>query len=390
MFEDKLYWTDRQLNRVSTCRKFRGTNQTVVTHMVGQPLGILVSHPSLQPEAKNPCEDSPCSHMCLLSPTTPGYTCKCPPGYAQDRTTAGGSCMPIDYPLLMVMDGSYITDINLRSENASRGAISAVVGTDRGIDFDYDKRDGVVYWIELNMDNSDNGTIYRTNLTSGNQTQFLTDSIIGAPYTIAFDWVGRNIYIGNQKASNFKVIKVDGPVRHQRVILGNDGTVNSVARPKSVALDPADGKLYWADLGGDNIPPKIGRVDMDGRNPTIIARNDVVNPQCVIVDLSTKNVYWSSSASKVEMIDSAGNNRRVILDSSRGVYAPTSLALYQSSFFYIDTAHEKVFKSSMPSFDDSTDITSESPHLKSIKVYTNRPVKENHPCRTNNGGCQHI
>lgn len=52
------------------------------------------------------------------------------------------------------------------------------------------------------------GTLYQTNLTSGNQTQFLTDSVIGAPYAIAFDWVGRNIYIGNQRASNFKVIKV--------------------------------------------------------------------------------------------------------------------------------------------------------------------------------------
>lgn len=56
----------------------------------------------------------------------------------------------------MIMDGSYITDVNIRSDGSSRGAISAVVGTDRGIDFDYDKRDGVVYWVELSLDNTDN------------------------------------------------------------------------------------------------------------------------------------------------------------------------------------------------------------------------------------------
>lgn len=56
-------------------------------------------------------------------------------------------------------------------------------------------------------------------------------------------------------------------------------------------------KLYWADLGSANIPPKIGRVDMDGRNPVIIIKDDVVQPQCVVVDLNTKNIFWSSSRS---------------------------------------------------------------------------------------------
>lgn len=52
------------------------------------------------------------------------------------------------------------------------------------------------------------GTIYKVSLSGGNQTKFLADGFVGAPYVLAFDWVGRNIYIGNRKASNFEVVKV--------------------------------------------------------------------------------------------------------------------------------------------------------------------------------------
>ena len=44
----QVYWTDRQLNRVMQARKFRGANESVVSHLVSQPLSIHVQHPALQ------------------------------------------------------------------------------------------------------------------------------------------------------------------------------------------------------------------------------------------------------------------------------------------------------------------------------------------------------
>ena len=48
VFEDTLYWTDRQLNRVLSAHKFKGDNETVVSHLISQPLSIHVNHPVLQ------------------------------------------------------------------------------------------------------------------------------------------------------------------------------------------------------------------------------------------------------------------------------------------------------------------------------------------------------
>jgi len=87
-------------------------------------------------------------------------------------------------------------------------------------------------------------TIYVSPYGGGNKTEFLGNGdsgIVGAPYTIAFDWLGRNLYIGNRLASNFEAVKVDGKVKHRTIILANDGNRTSVAKPKSMCLDPLDG-----------------------------------------------------------------------------------------------------------------------------------------------------
>lgn len=78
LFEDTMYWTDRQLNRVLSAHKFKGSNQMVVSHLISQPLSIHVHHPVLQPITVNPCANVSCEHLCLLSPSNPmGYNCKC-------------------------------------------------------------------------------------------------------------------------------------------------------------------------------------------------------------------------------------------------------------------------------------------------------------------------
>lgn len=82
VFEDSMYWTDRQINRVNRADKFKGSNNTVVTYKIAQPLGIAIYHPSNQPDETSPCDAAACSHLCLLSANrTGGFACVCPAGY---------------------------------------------------------------------------------------------------------------------------------------------------------------------------------------------------------------------------------------------------------------------------------------------------------------------
>lgn len=68
--------------------------------------------------------------------------------------------------------------------------------------------------------------------------------LVGAPYVIAFDWVGRNLFIGNRLASNIEIVKVDGKEKFRMVILSNDGKDTSVAKPVGIVLDPQEGLVF--------------------------------------------------------------------------------------------------------------------------------------------------
>jgi low density lipoprotein-related protein 2 len=391
VFEDTLYWTDRQLNRVLSCHKYRGINQTVVSHLVSQPLGIHINHPLLQPQSSNPCAKAPCTHLCLLSPKPEGFSCKCPPGYGQDRTASGGRCIPVETPYLMVMKATQIVDLSLTPNEKSVGYFTPVIGVENGYDFDYDKQEGFIYWVQLREDDKENGTLFKVSLKGGNQTKFLPDGIVGAPYCIAFDWIGRNLYIGNKKASNIAVVKADGEKYYRRTVLSNDGSEKGVAKPKSIVLDPLQGKLYWLDEGGVGVPQKVSRANMDGSNSTVLIRDSLHHVEALTFDLMNKRLYFSQSYTGViESIDTEGKDRKTIVTAGSGIAKPQGLAVYNNRLYYLDSVYEKIARVNLPDGGNSITIEENTPSLSNIKIYSKRPGVENHPCRVGNGGCQQL
>ena len=396
VFEDTLYWTDRQLNRVLSCHKFKGSNESVVSHLVSQPLGIHINHPLLQPEAVNPCANAPCSHLCLLSPVKKsGYTCKCPPGYSQSERSGSsgeesGRCTPIDTPYLMIMKTTQIVDQSLTPNEKSAGFFTPIIGVENGYDFDYDRAEGFIYYVQLREDDKENGTLFKVSLNGGNQTKFLADGIVGAPYCLAFDWLGRNLYIGNKKASNILVVKADGADKnYRRIILGNDGSEKGVAKPKSIVLDPLQGKLYWLDEGGVGVPQKLAKVNMDGTNPIVLVKDSLHQVEALTFDFTGRRLYFSQSyAGVIESIDEEGRDRQKL--AIKGIAKPQGLSVFNSRLYYLDSVYEKIVRVNLPNTSISSIIEENSPALSNLKVYAKRPGIENHPCRVNNGNCPQL
>lgn len=394
IFEDTLYWTDRQLNRVLSCHKFLGSNESVVSHLVSQPLGIHINHPLLQPKSTNPCAKAPCTHLCLLSPKSPdGYTCKCPPGYAQDRAPSGGGsrCLVIETPYLMIMKTTQIVDQSLTPNEKSVGYFTPIIGVDNGYDFDYDKQQAFIYYIQLNEEDKENGTLFKVSLAGGNQTKFLSEGIVGAPYCLTFDWLGRNLYIGNKKASNILVVKADGDKNYRRTILSNDGTERGVAKPKAIVVDPLRGKLYWLDEGGVGVPQKLAKSNMDGSNPVVLIKESLHQVEALTFDYTNRRVYFSQSyAGVIESVDEEGRDRKTIITAAVGIAKPQGLSIYNNRLYYLDSVYEKIVRVNLPDGSNAVPIEENSPSLSSLKIYSKKSGMENHPCRLGNGGCQQL
>ncbi|XP_066998103.2 low-density lipoprotein receptor-related protein 2 [Anabrus simplex] len=389
LFEDTMYWTDRQLNRVLSAHKFRGQNQSVVSHLISHTLSIHVHHPSLQPKYPSPCLKATCSQLCLLSPSSPlGYTCKCRPGF---RISADGKCTEEETPFLMVVRASQIVDISLNPGDKTSGFLTPIVGVEKGLQIDFDRKTETIYWVQGKEDDEENCTIFTTPYGGGNKTEFLTSEdtgIVGAPYTIAFDWIGRNLYIGNRLASNFEAVKVDGKVKYRSIILANDGRNVSVARPKSMCLDPAAGKLYWVDEGGFGVPAKIGKVNMDGSEPTVLKLSE--RPEAITIDLETKRLYFSTLyPTKIQVMTVDGQEVSDLLTEDDNIALPRALAVYENRLYYLDPKYDKI---------ERVDLTGENPKhivdnesdLKTFTIFRKRQVPLTHPCSHNNGGCEHL
>nr|XP_045622888.1 low-density lipoprotein receptor-related protein 2-like isoform X5 [Procambarus clarkii] len=402
IFEDNVYWTDRQLNRVLSAHKFSGDNESVVSHLVSQPLSIHVHHPVLQPTEENPCASNPCAHLCLLKQPT-GYTCLCRPGYK----IHGSKCNPEETPYLMVMKGSQIVDVALTpGEKGAAGFLTPIVGVENGLQLDYDRNNERVFWIEAIMKDSENGTIYTMSIGGGNRSTYLDLGIVGSPYTMAWDWVGQNMYIGNRVANNIEVLKLDGKNKYQSVILDNNGNATGVGRPKSMCLDPVDGFIYWLDDGGVGVPAKVGKVGMDGTNPVILYNFTNLQPEFITIDIEAKELYWSTSneaqpgdeviQAEIMTSDVYGENIRTILTEVNNIARPKALAVYESSLYYLDALYEKVVRVDLPDGGNQQMLLENEPDLKSLKVFQKRPgemkdlIINSNPCMVGNGGCEHI
>ncbi len=382
VFEDQIYWTDRQLNRVTQARKFKGSNESVVSHLVSQPLSVHANHPSLQPLSDNPCKKAKCEQLCLLAPSgsSPvGFNCKCRPGF---RRGDDGSCIGKDDPFLMLIKKDQIIDISIMSEDKNAGHFVPVVGVKYGIAVDYDTKEQEVYWVETESKNQQNGTLYKTSLGGGEKIDFfgqVDSGLVGSPYCIAFDWVGRNMYIGNIEASEISLVRVDGKLKYRMLILDSSGGGDTgVAEPISMAVHPPTGQLFWLDRGGRGVPTKIGRVNMDGTNPKVIISDDLDMPEFLTVDIQKQVLYFSSSHNpRIESCNLDGTNRRVIMASEDGAHIakPTGIAVMDRRLYYVDPKYEKVARVDASDGSNEKILVDNESDLRSLNIFRKRQSK---------------
>ena len=109
---------------------------------------------------------------------------------------------------------------------------------------------------------------------------------------------------------------------------------------------------------------------------------------------------------QIESINSDGSNRRTILTAKDRINRPTAMAIMDRfailSFFlilipfsfrrlyYLDPQYEKVVRVDLPNGDNPKTLLDNEVKLRTLNIYRKRPLRSNHPCLTNQGGCDHI
>ncbi|XP_053385857.1 low-density lipoprotein receptor-related protein 2-like [Mercenaria mercenaria] len=386
VFADLIYWTDRETETVSMCLKYNCTYLFTNQDRLYNPIGVTVFHPARQPKDKNPCSLASCSHLCLLSPVSAsGFVCACPMGMRLSQS-APHLCVEdiTDYIMYSHADGISALQLPVRRGNESYFPLAR---SKKVVSMDFDSRNKLLFFVEETS--RGNTTLKTMKLFSGNVSLLAPTSYIGNPAGIAFDWVSKNLFWADFVSGTIEVMRMTGDIPYRQVILSNMGRQIDCVTPVAVSVDPSRGYIYWIDIGGHGLRPKLASMLMDGTRRQVLHARRVDTPTSLSRDPSTNDLYWTEGR-RQQIVKWEFSTRRVFVVQDN-VGKPNSVALFGGVLYYADNSQQTLNKLELRRGGDLTVLKQNVRKVKAITVYHNRNVKgEKNKCALNNGGCEQL
>jgi low density lipoprotein receptor-related protein 5/6 len=258
---------------------------------------IRVYDKQRQPKQSHPCEknNGGCSHLCLLSPNPPGYTCACPIGIKLKNNL---TCADGPQELLLLARRTDIYLIYLDSPDYTH-EILPLNDVKYTIAVDYDPVEEYIYWSDDEVKK-----IQKARLNGSDQQDVVT-SEIQHPDGIAVDWVSRNIYWTDAGTDHVEVCRLTE--KYRRVIISDN-----LIEPRAIAVAPELGWLFWSDWGDKN--PKVERANLDGSERKAIIVDHLGWPNGITLDLARERLYWcDAKTDKIEHSNMDGSDRQVLI-----------------------------------------------------------------------------
>ncbi|XP_073521420.1 low-density lipoprotein receptor-related protein 5-like [Phyllobates terribilis] len=368
---DMLYWTDWQTRSIHACNKRVGEKRREILKSLYSPMDIQVFSQERQPHFQTPCDDhnGGCSHLCLLSPRDPFYSCACPTGV--QLMDDGKSCkIGADDVLLLArrtdlrrisLDMPDFTDIVLQIDDI-RHAIA----------IDYDPVERYIYWTD------DEVRAIRRVYLDGSGAQTLVTTEIKHPDGIAVDWVSRNLYWTDTGTDRIEVTRLNGTSR--KILISED-----LDEPRAIVLNPLTGYMYWTDWGGK---PKIESAYLDGTERVVLVNSSLGWPNGLALDLQDGKLYWGDAKTdKIEVINVDGTMRKTLIeDKLPHIFGFTLLGDYIYWTDWQRRSIERVHKVRA----SREIIIDQLPDLMGLKAASVTNTFGTNPCADHNGGCSHL
>ncbi|XP_043576459.1 prolow-density lipoprotein receptor-related protein 1-like isoform X2 [Chiloscyllium plagiosum] len=266
----------------------------------------------------------PCSQICLNMNGT--YSCSCHSGFLLHHD--GYSCKVTGAePVILV---TIHHDILLYGLHSAEKDILPEVFKTVIFSLDYDWKEKVIFWVDafsesikwMKLDLKDEGTLIK-----GIKSD-----------CVAVDWVGRNIYWTDGVASHILAAKLNMTLNGSQeytVVVDTD-----IDQPHSLVLQPLNGLMYWAEIGGE---PHIERAGMDGTNRRLLIKSGLGWPTSLTIDPLGRKLLWADS--KLHCIGVAnldGSNIKIFqLTHTR---RPFAVALFEDEIFWTDVELRTVQK----------------------------------------------
>jgi hypothetical protein len=167
-----------------------------------------------------------------------------------------------------------------------------------------DAEAGHIYWTNMGVPSHDDGSIERADLDGANRVTIIPEGITFTPKQIHLEKEGGKLYWSDREGMRVMRANLDGSKVETLVETGrgDDDRHDPNRWCVGITVDPARGKFYWTQKGGDNAGAgKILRADIDmDEGETAANRSDIEVlfdglPEPIDLELDVENrlLYWT-------------------------------------------------------------------------------------------------
>ncbi|XP_059098508.1 very low-density lipoprotein receptor-like isoform X2 [Tigriopus californicus] len=315
-----------------------------------------------------------CSQRCINRPGD--FKCQCLKGYLRDPMDKTRCRAAEGHPSLLFAHKSDIRKISLDRG----GAMSSIVNETRSsCAVDYVFKTGMIFWSDVMTQK-----IYKAPIDEGSKQEVVIDHNIVTADGLACDWVYSHLFWSDTGTNSIMMSDFGGKLL-ARVIK------DDLEEPRSIAVYPEKGWLFWSDWGEK---PRIERSGMDGSHRSVIVSESVRWPNGITLDLVLERVYWIDA--KLNLVGSAdldGAHSRVVFYSPDQLKHPFSISLFEDWMYWTDWDKNAIFKANKFNGSDVMPVTAMNMKQIPMVVHVYHPYRQpdttNH-CLPLNGRCSHI
>ncbi|XP_066592780.1 vitellogenin receptor [Prorops nasuta] len=373
IFENKLFWSDWELNSINSCNKFTGKDWETLVTANNTLYGLHIYHSALKPKSTNPCAKNPCDELCLIN-SKRTFTCACT--MDKQLNVDGHSCNGLKkMEHLFIVSGDLFMDYYHEILGKPKLNKSVTMKSITALTYDSLKGRAIVSDLISN-------SIIEYDIKTGEEEVIMNvpSELIGG---MSFDYIGNNIYWTNMKNKTVEIFSRNTKKFH---------VVHYELEPSEIILAPEE-SLMFVVFRERNDRYSIIKMQMSGLfRVTLI--NDLFGPRVSLhYDKVTKRIFWADQGKgSIEVSDINGNNRYII---RTGITSPVGLSMLGDYLFWNEYDTNKLYfvnTNSTTGGYQRVNLPIQNVEDKKLLLTTVHGIYKNidHPCYRDNGYCSDV